>query len=100
MKNHYHNTTDSNNPDLGTYENKARSQEELILDWFNQGRAATPSMVCRIVFRNRVPLTSVRRALSNLTKQFKLEKSDIQREGQYGRPEYVWRLPLGQRSLF
>lgn len=39
-----------------------------------------------------IPITSVRRAISDLTRDGKLVKTDKQVIGIYGRKEYVWRL--------
>ena len=39
-----------------------------------------------------IPITSVRRAISDLTRDGKLVKTDKQVMGIYGRKEYVWRL--------
>jgi DNA-binding transcriptional regulator PaaX len=36
------------------------------------------------------PLTSVRRALTNLSKQGKLIKTDEKKKGIYGRDEFIW----------
>ncbi len=108
METSYHNTTDSVQPDLGKYEKKARSQEDQILVWFKidealvgAGRGVPPSVIKAILFPD-APLTSVRRAMTNLTNRGELVKSDRQRKGPFGRPEYEWRLAekYSQRSLF
>ena len=38
------------------------------------------------------PITSVRRAISNLTKDHKLEKSSKQKLGKYGKLNHTWHL--------
>jgi hypothetical protein len=101
----YHNTTDSGGPDKRRYESKAKSQEEKVLRYFKNTarRGLTPSEVRRIVFAGIPPITSVRRAITNLTDRGKLIKTDEQKKGPEGRPEYVWRLPTQQykqRDLF
>ncbi len=105
----YHNTTDSVQPDLGKYEKKAKSQEDQILEWFKTdaalagvGKGFSPSVIKAILFLNTAPLTSIRRAMTNLTNRGELVKSDRQRKGPFGRPEYEWRLAekYSQRSLF
>jgi len=88
----YHNTTESTQPELGKYREKAASQEELILYAFKTLRKGTPSEVNQRVFANRTPITSVRRALTNLTNSGELVKTDKQVKGPYGRPEFEWRL--------
>jgi len=106
MQTNYYNTTHSTHPELGKYEQKAKSQEEKILRWFkqdaalaNSSRGVSPSVVKAILFPN-APLTSIRRAMTNLTNQGELVKSDQQRKGPFGRPEYMWILPTGQQRLF
>lgn len=98
----YHNTTNSEGLALSKYEAKARTQEQRILDWFRAyEQEATPTKILRSVFAGEnVPLTSVRRAVTNLTTTGKLQKTDEQRKGPYDRPEYVWRLPVEQKGLF
>lgn len=102
----YHNTTESSGPVLDKYETKAKSQEEILFEYFmgpyrRRGVRIlmTPSAALLRVFDDRVPITSVRRALSNLTRDGKLQKAG-QAMGRYGRPEYYWTLPAGQQSLF
>ena len=51
-----------------------------------------PSKLTEIVFSGLVPLTSIRRALTNLTNAGELVKTDKQMKGMYGRPEHQWRL--------
>jgi predicted ArsR family transcriptional regulator len=96
----YHNTTNSTGQRLDQYENKAKSQDDRILEWFNHHQStATPSYTLRVVFSNSIPLTSVRRSLSNLTKAGLLVKTDHQVSGPYGRPEHCWKLPTTQLRL-
>jgi hypothetical protein len=43
-------------------------------------------------YGRKIPLTSVRRAISTLTREGVLKKTDKQRTGYYGKREYMWRL--------
>lgn len=93
----YHNTTDSRGRQLEEYEAKAITQDQRVLRFFqsNPNATFTPSEVLNYAFSHllpRPPVTSVRRAMSNLTAPGKLEKTTEQRIGPYGRPEYTWRL--------
>lgn len=92
---HYHDTSDAG-PKLPEYERKAKTQDERILILFEifKRRQFSPEDVLRLAFRKgqRPPLTSVRRALTNLTNAGKLVKLDRTVEGQYGRPCHLWRL--------
>lgn len=88
----YFNTTGQAGDQLAEYRQAAASQEELIKHFFCQrpGQEFTPSQLTPVL--PSAPLTSVRRALSNLTAQGVLEKTTKQRPGAYRRPEHFWRL--------
>jgi len=90
----YHNTTESTGPERRRYQDKAVSQETKILAHFKgrPGAEITPSFVVKYYFNNSVPITSVRRALTNLTNAGELVKTNKQVKGPYGRPEFQWRL--------
>ena len=82
------------------------SQEDLILDFYrrNPTKAMTPSHVHAFLFaRTMTPLTSIRRAITDLTEVGQLEKTDRKRAGLYGKDEHCWRYALGrhiQKGLF
>ena len=90
----YFNTTAAEGACLVSYKIKAKSQQQLILEYFQAlpGIKKSPSQVQRSLNLKGVPLTSIRRALSNLTEQRCLRKTDHQVEGPYGRPEHTWTL--------
>ena len=100
----YHNTTESTQPELAKYRQKAMSQDDRLLEFFKKVAPIeyTPSQLLGIVFKGSVPLTSVRRALTNLTNQGDLVKTNEQIKGPYGRPEFKWRLAdqHNQREMF
>jgi len=94
----YHNTTDVVGQELNKYDLKATNQDDRLLEYFMNAFTRdgsyvllTPTAALKRVFDNRIPITSVRRALSNLTRDGKLQKSGKTR-GPYGRPEHYWRL--------
>jgi hypothetical protein len=88
----YHNTTHTAGAQLDEYEGKADSQDEIILLWFKfSGGSHTPSEIHSVLFPD-VPITSVRRSISNLTAGGYLQKTDHQKLGPYKRPEYQWEL--------
>lgn len=108
MQPSYHNTTNVQGQLLNRYQDKALSQDERLLEYFEQAHRnggdyilLTPSVALILVFSGSVPITSVRRALSNLTRDGKLRTSG-QAKGPYGRAEHYWRLveQSSQRSLF
>jgi len=90
----YHNTTDSSGQTLIEYNQKAETQEQKILQFFQENRGSffTPSEIHEYTYSRNTPLTSIRRAISNLTRQGFLIKTTEQRQGYYDRPEYIWRL--------
>lgn len=98
----YHNTTDSSGADLLDYRSKARSQDEIVLDYLTRNKiwrkGMTASEVHKALIENRyiksnVPITSIRRALTNLVTSNKLIKTDKQWPGPMGRPEFIYALP-------
>lgn len=111
----YHNTTDSDGPELHRFRICTMAQDKAILEYFTLFCAdarrvgyghvgMTPSVLHHVMQRDgclkaSVPLTSVRRALSNLTKSGKMIKTTKQTTGPLGRPEYVYTLPMGQLTL-
>lgn len=99
--NSHHNTTNESGSTLKKYESKAKTQEEKILLYFVQRKmmnqykdGISPSQLWRALtsYQDNTPITSIRRALTNLTNQGKLEKTDRKVPGIYGRPEYLWKL--------
>jgi len=87
------------------YEITARTQEELVLAFFQDrpGLAYSPERVQELVLPS-APITSVRRALTNLTEAGELRKAEQMVPGRYGRPVCQWTLakvePSGQLELF
>jgi hypothetical protein len=102
MQTSYYNTTHSTHPDLVEYETKAKGQEAKILEHFQatQMPSWSPSEIRSVVFNKSVPITSVRRGMTNLTNAGRLVKTDTQLPGPYGRPEYRWKLAPEQQELF
>ena len=88
----YYNTTHQFGEQLAEYAKTAASQEEVILEIYRlRGVALSPSEVLA-AYPGNVPLTSIRRAITNLTSRGKLRKTDVQVTGSYGRPEYCWKI--------
>ena len=72
---------------------KTRKQEELILDLFvKRNRPLSPSMVLSQSGLN-CPITSIRRAMTDLCKAGRIVKTDRQVKGMYGKAEHLWGLP-------
>jgi hypothetical protein len=76
------------------FEKKAANQDDLVLAFFQRHRRKrgwTPSEV-HSAGAYTCTLTSTRRAISNLTRDGLLRKTEDKRIGPFGRPEHVWRL--------
>ena len=93
----YHNTNNEQGTLLFESNKKANSQEEKILKIFRTypNKVFSAEKILSILNLNNIPLTSIRRAISNLSNPIKwnmLEKTDIMINGQYGKQVYTWRL--------
>jgi len=80
----------------------AKGQNEDVLAIFaNVGRALTPSDVHARCVRagRRWPITSVRRAISTLTEDAKLRRTEALKPGPLGMPEHLWELATPQQEL-
>lgn len=101
MNDSHYNTTHETGETLERFERQASRQEDVILRWFRRhpGRLYTPSQINGLL--PGAPITSIRRALTNLTKAGHLVKTGHKRSGDYGRPEHCWVYPVdaGQRAV-
>ena len=101
MKTSFYNTVRLTAAQLIKANAKAITQEEKIHNLFKSmplvnGKGLTPSQVLiKTPGLGKIPLTSVRRAMSNLTRDTRLIKTDETIEGPYGMPEHVWILNRG-----
>lgn len=96
MSNSYFNTTNLSGDNLKTASIKALTQEQAILKFMRKRYATkfTPDELCDKVFNNTVPITSVRRALTNLTCDDigELIKTETKRAGRYGKLTHTWKV--------
>lgn len=96
----YYNTTNETGNDLKESRSKASTQDNDILEYFKKNEECSPSQVWKELREKELdrdgvttmPLTSVRRSITNLTKKGYLEKTTNKRKGIYGKPEYIWKL--------
>jgi len=94
----YYNTTRQKGEQLKVAWKKTKTQDDKVMEYFYEHGKATPSEVWFHFIKhehhgeilNAVPITSIRRSITNLTSSNLLSKTDNKREGVYGRPEYVW----------
>ena len=89
--NSFHNTTMEFGNTLIDYTEKAISQQEEVLSFFkkNQNKYFTPFQINKLVLPT-APITSVRRAITNLTNSNYLIKTSSKKLGEYGRDNYLW----------
>jgi len=99
----YHNTTNENGATLNESRKKAKTQDELVLEYFKNydNLGATPERVLRH-FKimetlseskwHNTPITSVRRSFSNLKNKGLIKKTEVLIEGDFGKNIHVWKL--------
>lgn len=92
MPTHFDTTRDQEF-DLEQYRETCGRQQRLVLDWFQAHdlALATPFEIRDRVLPNS-PVTSVRRAMTNLTTAGLLVKTEHKKAERYGRRNYLWRL--------
>jgi hypothetical protein len=92
----FHNTISLDIPELIEAEKNAKNQEEKILFLFRTyNEKMTPSEVYKryqLCEWPPVPITSCRRAMSNLTRAGRLEMLEEMKDGIYGVKEHFWKL--------
>lgn len=97
MSGHYFNTTRLSGEALRDAVRAAEKQDEAILTIYRNARGPlSPSDVWAQCERagKSWPLTSVRRAITNLTAADALVRLDVQKAGIYGKAEHLWSVPL------
>lgn len=95
MATHYHNTNKEAGQEHQQSVTKASKQEEIILAYFklHPAEELTPFEVQEAVALTGVPITSIRRAMSNLTFKDKLIKTKNQKDGIYkNKKNFCWKL--------
>jgi len=99
----YHNTNQEEGSTLIASQVQAKTQEDHIYAWFkaHPDKAYTPFEVQQYVNFNgdfngkwKPPITSIRRAITNLEQQGKLEKTSEMRLGAHGKQNHTWRLKI------
>lgn len=89
----YYNTTNEEGAELKSYSEKAETQKEKVLRTFKEFGLLTPSQAWKVSgLRLGTPLTSIRRAITDLTKEGKLIRTEEKKPGIYGRPESIYKL--------
>lgn len=86
---HFHNTTNQNPEFVLSAKKKNKTQEEIVFDIFLKYKKLSASEVLEH-YPSNVPLTSVRRAISNISYEGKLRKLAETKIGLYGAPEHFY----------
>ena len=87
--NTYFNTTNQDIDYVNKRKAKNKTQESLVYDLFKNHTTLTASEVLH-KFPKQVPITSLRRAMSNLQQEQKLVKTTDTKTGIYGAPEHYY----------
>jgi plasmid rolling circle replication initiator protein Rep len=89
----YYNTTKETGENLKNYQAKANNQKEKILSILTMGKSMNPNFTTSASRLNlNCPITSVRRAISDLVSEGLIEYTGEKRTGKYGRPENIIKL--------
>jgi len=91
----YYNTNKEEGQGLEASKKKTETQETLVMGVFMLKPKWSPSEIMTHInhFLPRdYPLTSIRRALTDLTSKGVLEKTDEMKMGIYGKREHLWKL--------
>jgi len=91
----FFNTIKVRGQQLHAYEAKTQFQEDMIAEFFQRqpGVDITPEDIHKHhPGFSATPITSIRRAFTNLAAVGVIEKTDLQIEGMYGMPIHCWRL--------
>lgn len=94
----YYDTTRLPLDALASAVRRAEQQDDAVLAAFRCHLILAPSRCHSVVTATGTPmlLTSVRRAIANLTKAGALRKLDRMSPGPYGSPEHLWELVTPQ----
>ncbi len=96
---HYHNTTNQDETFVVKETIKCLKQEDEVMCIMIKHTQLTASDVWA-TFPKNVPLTSIRRALSNLCVDGHLMKANKTKLGLYGKPEHYYTLINSQTKMF
>ena len=86
----YHNSTNLNGRELFENIKNAANQEEIVAEIFRKRGKLSASEVYNIYPVKSVPITSIRRAMSNLKNKGIIRKTEQKKTGIYGKPEYLY----------
>ena len=97
----YYNTNHESGATLETSRRKTTTQEAEILVLFRKHTRLTPTIVhTRNLMLFNPPITSIRRAFTDLSKMGLITKTEHMTPGIYGKNEHVWEIVTKQGKLF
>ena len=93
----YYNTNNEEGSTLSCSRENTQNQEELILTIFNKEDCLSPEEVLYVCNEDHnYPITSIRRAMTDLTSKGLLIKTNIFKKGKYGKMTHTWKLSNGE----
>lgn len=103
--NDFFNTINLTGQELAKAIRTAQKQDERVLLLFVEKNGPMTPTECSLKYNKLwqdIPITSIRRAISNLTNAGYLEKTDQKGPGMYGKQNYKWQVRTyeGQLNLF
>lgn len=90
----YYNTTQEDKSYVTKRKKKNLTQDEIIFAIFQKYRKLTASEVLGLYPNENVPLTSIRRSITNNMLDGKLIKTNDKKIGNYGSPEKYYELAI------
>lgn len=95
-KDSYHNTNKEKGSTLITSKTRANKQELRVLKFFQSNdsteRYSPEDILEQVDFGKSIPITSVRRAITNLTNAGYLRKTSVTKTGQFGKQIHTWQI--------
>jgi len=96
----YYNTNREQGSQLGNSEQQTERQELRVLAYFRRSGARLSPEDIQDKVLPQTPLTSCRRAITNLTRDGFLVKTRHMKPGRYGKHVHTWELKRNQLVLF
>ena len=92
----YHNTNKESGKTLISSKTKANKQELKVLKFFesndNTNSYSPEDILDQVDFGRTIPITSVRRAITNLTNAGYLKKTQLMKKGKFGKQIHTWKI--------
>lgn len=102
MQTNYHNTTNLHGEEIKNAHVKAHTQKVKVLELYKSGKEYTASDIWIILCgpATNTPITSIRRAITDLTNENKLVKTANMKIGMYSKPESFYKLNTSTTRKF